>query len=387
MSTPRKVALLIETSNAYARGLLRGIAAYMHERCRWSVYLSESSRGAAALSGLSDWKGDGVVARIENEGIAKAARRLRVPMVDVSSARLIPSLPWVETDDAAIARLAAEHLLERGFRNFAYCGDDRFNWSRWRERNFTALIQAAGCHCFSYRPPARRGGGKTELECLAKWLDGLPKPVGVFACYDFRGRQILDVCRRNGVAVPDDVAVVGVDNDELLCGLAEPPLSSVIPNTHRTGYEAASLLDRMMAGERVDPEAHLIEPLGVATRQSTDVLAIDDRGTAAAVRFIREHACDGICVKDVLTAAPQSRRLLEYRFKKMIGRTPHEEIIRVRISRVKSLLTESSLSLEKIAERTGFAHVEYLSVAFRREIGMPPGQYRLLNRSISSLKA
>ncbi len=376
-----KIALLIETSNAYARGLMRGVAAYMREHRRWSIYLSESSRGDHSLSWLRDWKGHGVIARIENDLIGKAVKRLRIPVVDVSAARMIPSLPWVETDDDAIARCAADHLLERGFRHFAFCGDTQFNWSVWREEQFIKIIQDAGHPCHLYRPPSGRNAcGKAEIDSISTWVTELPKPVGVFACYDFRGRQVLDACRRKDIAVPDDVAVIGVDNDEVLCDLADPPLSSVIPNTRRAGYEAAQLLDRMMAGERVGAEAHLIEPLGVATRQSTDVLAIEDRDTVAAVRFIRGHACDGICVKDVLEAAPQSRRLLEYRFKRLLGRTPHDEIIRVRINHVKTLLTETSLPLEKIAERTGFAHVEYLSVAFRRETGVTPGRYRLVNR-------
>jgi len=386
MSKSPKVALLIETSNAYARGLLRGIAAYMRERCHWSVYLSERSRGDHSLAWLHNWDGQGVIARIENELISKAVKRLSIPVVDVSAARLIPALPWVETNDATIARFAADHLLERGFRHFAYCGDSRFNWSVWREEQFIKIIQNAGHQCFIYCPPGRGTNDKAEIESIAAWLATLPKPAGVFACYDFRGRQVLDACRLRGIAVPADVAVIGVDNDDLLCDLADPPLSSVIPNTHRTGYEAALLLDRMMAGECIEPEAHLIEPLGVATRQSTDVLAIDDRNIVSAIQFIREHACDGICVKDVLMAAPQSRRSLESRFKKLTGHTLHEEIIRVRINRVKTLLTESSLSLEKIAERTGFAHVEYLGVAFRRETGVPPGLYRLQNRPLSGLK-
>jgi LacI family transcriptional regulator len=178
------------------------------------------------------------------------------------------------------------------------------------------------------------------------------------------------------VSVPDELAVLGVDNDELLCDLADPPLSSVIPDTRRTGYEAARLLEAMMAGERVPPVAHLVSPLGVATRQSTDVLATDDGDLSAAVRFIREHATEGIRVEDVLRAVPLSRRALEARFKQQLGRTPHQEVLRLRIERVKELLAETDLSLTAIAHRTGYAHVEYLSVAFKRETGVPPSVYR-----------
>jgi LacI family transcriptional regulator len=381
LPTTPKVALLIESSNDYGRGLMHGIVAYIREHRPWSVYLSEHSRGEQPPSWLRKWDGQGVIARIENADIARAVRRLRIPVVDVSAARLIPALPWVETDDVAIARLAAEHLLERGFKHFGFCGDERFNWSNWRREHFESLVLQAGHPCSVYSPRARQAAdSEAEIESIARWIEGLPKPVGVMVCYDFRGRQVLSACRRRGIAVPEEVAVVGVDNDELLCDLSDPPLSSVILNSHRTGYEAAALLERMMDGQPVGPEAHRVAPLGVATRQSTDVLAIEDRDLAAAVRYIRQHACEGISVHDVLAALPQSRRQLESRFKRALGRTPHEEILRVRLNRVKQLLTESELSLDKIAALAGFEHVEYLSTVFRQKVGMPPSKYRAMGR-------
>ncbi len=378
---PRKVALLIETSNSYARGLLHGIVSYVREHRPWTIHLAEGARGGRPPAWLDRWDGHGVIARVENAAIARSVRRLHLPVVDVSAARLLPSVPWVETDDEAVAREAFEHLRDRGFRQLAYCGDDRFNWSRWRREAFERLAREAGLPCAVRCAPAGRPAeSEAEVERIAAWVAALPKPVGLMACYDFRGRQVLDACRRRRIPVPEDMAVIGVDDDELLCDLADPPLSSVILNPRRTGYEAAALLDRMMAGERVGPEARRIGPLGVATRQSTDVLAVEDRDVAAVLRFIRERACEGISVKDVLRAHPQSRRRLEQRFRTLIGRSPHDEIMRVRLNRVKLLLAETDLSLERIAELAGFLHVEYLSVAFRREVGMPPSRFRALNR-------
>jgi LacI family transcriptional regulator len=377
---PVKIALLIETSNAYARGLARGVVAYIREHRPWSLYLSEHNRGDKPPTWLNHWDGHGIIARIENQAIANVLRHVPVPIVDVSAARLIPSLPWFETDDGAIAHLAADHLLERGFKHFGYAGDTRFNWSKWRCEHFQNSIRAANreCSVFNTGPEVDE---EQFVQDLAKWIKGLPKPVGIMACYDFIGQQTLDACRRLNLAVPDEVAVIGVDNDELLCELSDPPLSSVVPNMTRTGYEAAALLDSMIAGRVVKGETHLIPPVGIATRQSTDVLVIEDRNVARAVHFIRHHACEGIKVNDVLRAVPQSRTLLESRFKRLLGRTPHEEILRVRLNRVKQLLVETDLSLEQVAERTAFAHVEYLSVAFRREIGMPPSQFRAQNRT------
>lgn len=373
----RKVALLIETSNAYARGLLQGIIAYLREHRSWSVHLAEHGRGDTPPTWLSRWDGDGVIARIENRAIAQALAGLKMPIIDVSAARLLPKLPWFETDDEAIARLAAQHFLERGFKNFAFCGDPKFDWSNWRGGYFEKIIRTEKLPIHIYQPPPGDVvEEEMEVERIGQWVSSLPKPVGIMACYDFRGRQVLDACRRRSVAVPDEVAVIGVDNDELLCNLSDPPMSSVVPNVYRTGYSAAELLDRLMAGEKARSEAHFIEPLGIATRQSTDALAIEDANLVRAIRFIRERACDGISVKDVLRAAPQSRRILESRFKKLLGRTPHEEILRVQLDRAKMLLAETELPMVQIAERAGFTHVEYFSAVFKREVGSPPTRYR-----------
>lgn len=378
----KKVALLIETSNAYARGLLRGVVAYIREHPPWSVYLAEHGRGDRPPGWLADWRGDGIIARVETPAIAQALKRVKIPIVDTSAARLLPKLPWFETDDAAFAQLAFEHLRERGFKRFAFCGDPRFNWSNWRCEHFENAVRAEGATCLTYRPARRFSRDDTEqVEDIARWVRRLPKPIGMMAAYDYRGQQLLDACRRLGIAVPDEVAVIGVDNDELLCELSHPPMSSVIPNTHRTGYEAAALLDQMMAGHRIAGQTHLIAPLGIATRQSTDVLAIEDRHVARAVAYIRSHACAGITVDDVLRAVPQARRLLERRFKKLLGRTPHEEILRVQLDRVKALLAQTDLSLADVAERCGFAHVEYLSVVFKKKAGLPPSQYRAQHRA------
>lgn len=372
----RQVALLIETSNAYGRGLLQGVIHYVREHQAWSFHLMEQGRGDDPPAWLKGWKGDGILARVETPKIAQAVTRAGIPCVDLSAARLLPSMPWVETDDAEIATVAAGHLLERGFKHFAFCGDSRFNWSLWREHHFAKRVRDAGYDCRTYSVKGGSGDLAAERRRLVSWLRRLPKPVGILACYDIRGQEVLDACRQTGFAVPDEVAVLGVDNDELLCELSAPPLSSVMPNTRRTGYEAAALLDRLMNGEKVVPQPHLIPPLGVAARQSTDVLALDDREVVRAVQFIRAHACEGINVADVLNAVKMSRRVLEQRFRKLLGRSPHEEILHLRLSRVQQLLSETDLPLYVIAERTGFEHVEYLSVAFKRETGMTPRAFR-----------
>ncbi|HEX4797471.1 MAG TPA: DNA-binding transcriptional regulator, partial [Humisphaera sp.] len=342
-------------------------------------YLSEHGRGDSVPAWLSGWKGNGIIARIENRRIARAVQECGLPTVDMSSARLLPKLPWVSTDNEAIARLALNHLRERGFRHVGYCGLSDFQWSVWRAEHFKRLAEEAGCGCQIHM--ARRRGDRAaawaiEQRELAAWVRSLPKPAGVFSCYDIRGRQILEACRSANLRVPDDVAVIGVDNDLVLCELAEPPLSSVIPDTRRTGYLAAQLLERMMSGRAVKPLVHLVEPLGIATRQSTDVLAIEDQEVSAAVQFIRNHACEGITVDRVLDAVPVSRRMLERRFRRIVGRTPHEEIVRVQVERASQMLRGTDLPLKTIAERIGLRHGEYLSVLFKRATGIALGAFR-----------
>jgi LacI family transcriptional regulator len=312
--------------------------------------------------------------------MAAELKETGLPVVDVAAALPDPVFPRVSTDSHAATRLALEHLQERGFAHFAFCGDRRFWWSTLREKFFTALVADSGRSCAVFHLGQQGAGSDTEQAGLAAWLRGLPKPAGVLACYDVCGQQVLEACAEAGLAVPDEVAVIGVHNDELLCDLCDPPLTSVIPNARRAGYEAASLLSRLMEGEQVPVEARMIEPVGVANRQSTDVIAVRDARVSAAVRYIREHATQGIDVNDVLRAVPMSRTLLERRFKALLGHTPHEHILRTRLARVQAMLIETDLPVALIAERTGFEHTEYLSVAFRRKTGQTPSAYRKRHR-------
>jgi len=377
--------LLIESSRAYGRGLLQGVARYVHEHGPWSIHFQERRAADPPPAWLADFDGDGVIARVEDEALAKAIRRLGVPAVDVRGLLTNLEMPLVETDDEMVVRLAAEHLMERGFRKFGFCGFAGANYSDKRCRMFVQWLAAAGYDCQVYEAPVRlKSRDSFEQEQLglihesdvARWISGLPKPIGVLACNDIRGQQILNACRHASIPVPDEVAVIGVDNDEVLCDLSDPPLSSVIPNTERIGYAAASLLQRLMAGETVSEKTVFIPPSGVATRRSTEVLAIEDRHIASAVRFIREHACEGIDVSDILASVPLSRSVLERRFATHIGHAPKAEILRVQIQRAKDLLSTTDFPLNLIAEKTGFKHTEYLSTIFKKKTGITPGQYR-----------
>ena len=375
----RKVALLIETSNRYGRDLLYGVRDWMREGERWAIRFTEQGRRAPLPTWLKDWQGDGIIARVDSPQIAAALRRTRLPVVDVSAERFSSEFSRVSIDNGAVARLAAEHLEAKGFSDFAYCGDRRFLWSRQRGVEFRRCLAEKGRRCFDFGGPAgtAKPGSDAEIRAIARWLKGLPKPVGVFACYDGRALQVLEACQLLGLHVPDQVAVLGVDNDELVCELANPPLSSVQPNARRSGYEAAALLARLMGGEKkaVAP-THQVQPVRVVERQSTDVVAVADVKVAAALKFIRLHACEGMDVGDVLRAVPMSRTRLEQKFKALLGHSPHRQLVQQRIARAKHLLAESKIAISEVAEQAGFDNASYLSVAFRRETGLSPFAYR-----------
>jgi LacI family transcriptional regulator len=215
---------------------------------------------------------------------------------------------------------------------------------------------------------------------LVWWLQSLPKPVGLMACNDLRAHQVLMACDENDLAVPEEVAVIGVDNDEAICGLSRPPLSSIDQNAEEVGYQAAALLDRLMQGGAPPQEKLIVEPSSVVARQSTDVVAVADADVAAALHHIREHACDGLSVNELLASVAMSRRTLERRFASLLGRSPKDEIARVQVGHVKRLLTMTDYPLAKIAQLTGFGYVESMCVLFKNMVGQTPGQYRRQNR-------
>ncbi len=378
MPERRSVALLIETSKTYGRGLLQGISRYVRTHRPWSIFIEERGLADPLPAWLDGWKGDGVILRSASSEQADAIRRRDVPIVYLGELH-DTGLPMLHSDERLIARLAAEHLLERGFHAFGYVGFQGTIWSERRLKFFTERLHESGRHCdvFEFhRGEKDPSAWLAQEKELAHWLRELPQPAALMACYDVMGVRVLDACRNAGIAVPEQIAVIGVDNDPLLCTLATPPLSSVAHDLERIGHEAAALLEAMMDGDSPPREEMLIEPTGVVCRQSTDVLAIPDVQVAKALRFIREHACDGIDVDNVVRFAQMHRATLKRRFEKLLGRSPKAEIMRLQLRRVKELLRETDHTLVRIADLTGFRHPEYMSVLFKRKEGVTPGQYR-----------
>lgn len=385
----RRVAIVPDFSERHDRSVVEGVSRFVHETSRWSLYVPPDPVHRVAM--LQQWRGDGIIANFDDPGVVEIVRRKRLPAVGFGggSGYTAKRIHYLATDDAGIGQMGARHLLERGFRHFAYCAMPMTQrnqpWSELRGRAFKAEVERHGFKCHLLRPSVGISGNWSRLlATLCGWLRELPLPVGILAAYDVRALNLLEACREVGLEVPGNVAVLGVDNDELVCELGIPPLSSIIQGGARLGYEAAMLLDRLMNGKPATPgEVRKIPPLGVKIRHSTDTLAIDDVDVVAALRYIRDHACDGIQVGDVVRQASVSRVTLENRFKRLVGRTMHGEIKRIQLDRVKHLLATSDLPIHQIAQRTGFEYAEYLSNLFHRTEGQTLGQYRKETRGQS----
>jgi len=379
MGRSRRVALIVETSSVYGRRILRGVRRYVHTHESWSIFLEQRSLTSRPPQWLEDWDGDGIISRTTTRHLVEAAARTGVPLVDLTDRHGTFGVPQVWSDDREIARLGADHLQERGFRRFAFCGFSRESWSMRRLAEFAALVGRPESPCLSYESPwfgKDAHPWETEQGRIMEWLKTLPRPIGIMTCNDIRGQHVLDACNRLDLAVPEEVAVIGVDDEEEVCELCDPPLSSIIPNAELVGYKAAELLDRLMTGAEAGADHLEVPPLGVATRQSTDVLAIDDPDVAAAVRYIREHACRGAVVDDILDHVPVSRSILERRFRKSLDCSPQALIRRTQLKRVKQLLVDTDFPLARISEMSGFKHHEHMCAVFKREVGDSPGAYR-----------
>jgi LacI family transcriptional regulator len=373
------VALLVETSLAPGREILRGIAAYVREEGPWSIAHEPRSLEESVPRWLERWDGEGIIARVQDQRIARAIAAVGVPTVDVLGVVEGLPFPLVHVDDQAIGRLGAEHLLDQGFRRFGFFGIEGENWSDRRGEAFAERVAAAGFTAVDHAMPrhtARQERWEDSERDLASWLAALPKPTGLMIASDQLGPHTLEACRRANVMVPDDVGVIGVDNDGPLCEVSDPPLSSIWPDHRRVGYEAARLLDSLMDGGDRPAAPLLLAPRGVVPRKSTDALAVDDRSVAQALRFIREHGCEAIEVDDVVRRVPLSRSVLQRRFRTLLGRSVHDEIVRVRLARARELLQETDLPLAEIAERAGFRHQEYMGAVFRRRLRQTPGALR-----------
>ena len=363
---------------------LKGIAHYERTHQLWTAFHDDQARVETEPHWLRKKKWDGVISRHTTPALVQECTKLKIPLVDLNDIAPYPGIPKIRPDNVGMGHLGAEHFMERGHQHFGFSGFANDGWSCERRDGFLEALQLADrkCNVFdvTYPGDTTPSWDDEQIESLKTWLKQLPKPVAVMACNDMRAQQIITAAHECEILVPEEVSVLGVNNDSIRCALTYPPLSSVIPNAFQSGYQAAETMSEMLAGQKPKDFDQRIEATGVMTRPSSDILAINDRNVALALSYIREKACQGISVEEVMKYAFASRSQLEKKFRHHLRRSPQAEIRRVQVAKIRQLLLETDFPLKKIAELTGFEHVEYLSVVFKRLTGESPGGYRKKNQ-------
>jgi len=376
----KRIILLVETSREYGRQLIIGIARYSRLNGPWSFY-KEPIGLKSSIPRLTGWKPDGIIMR--DSFLSKELIKLHLPTILAIHDSSYPgNLPVIKPDSRSIAKMASEHFLEKGFKHFAFCGFDMYDWSNERKTYFCYFNSESGYLTHVYYSPKNmkiHDWGK-EQRHVTEWIKGLPKPVGIMACNDDRGQHLLEVCKLVGLKVPEDVAVLGVDNDPLICEIGEPPLTSIALNVESAGYAAAKLLDQLINGKKMNGQQILVSPSHIVQRQSSDILAVNDPDVASAIRFIMENAKNKILVKDVVKNTNISRRTLEQRFRKIFHKTIHAQIRRVRVEMISRLLLETALPISHITSLFNFTDVEHISRYFQKEKGISLRQFRKLHQ-------
>jgi LacI family transcriptional regulator len=381
---PIRVLLLVETSRAYGRHLIEGIGRYAREDGQWSLIFEE--RGVEELMDgeLGKGKADGVISRLKNPQAARRLQRSGIPFVELhGDPKTIQ--PHITVDESAVAHMAAEHFLHLGLKTLGFFSRRDDWWLQHRRNEFVARAASLGFACevlSSPQPQSKKAAAAHQAQReLDAWLRSIPKPIGILCATDLEALALLEACRRESLSVPDQVAVLGVDNDSAICSVAWPRLSSIDLDAQRIGYEASALLARFMGGAVPDGKTLLIPPKEVVARESTDVLAIADTEVVKAVRLIRQFACKGIAVSHVADRLAMCRRTLERRFKDCLGYTIKEEITRVRIEHAKMLLRSGQTPIKRVSHLCGFSSQHYFTRAFASRTGKTPARFRIGARS------
>jgi LacI family transcriptional regulator len=377
MNTGRRIGLAIDAVAGYGRGVIRGIMSFCRRNPRWVITV-EPSWSFARVPDIDKWEADGLIVQIPNRKFEDHVLRRGLPATNVSNVCMGPArIPTVVPDDLAVGTMGADYLISLGFRDLGFCWSGDSLYGRLRFGAFSARAKEAGV---------------TVHECqatkqdLGKWLVELPKPIGVLGGNDDWAHRVLNAAHRNGIKVPDEMAVMGVDDDELFNTLVTPSLSSIAIPAEQVGFEAAALLDRIMDGKKQPADPILLPPVRIVARESTDVINIDDAEVVQAVRFIRNRSSEPLQVDDVMDHVPLSRRSLERKFRTLVGHSISDEIRRAHIERAKHLLLTTDMAMPQIAAASGFTSATRLGIVFLREVGQPPTEYRRRVRAGGALR-
>jgi LacI family transcriptional regulator len=382
--TTHRIALLFNANKIYDREIITGIGNYLlSTRVAWDLFLEEDFR--ARLNGIEHWDGDGIIADFDDPAVAETLSNCDLPVVAIGSsyedATFYPEkVPYIATDNAKVVQLAYDHLIGAGLPRFAlYSLPDGPNnrWAQEREQAFRKLLAADGLEGEVYRGLSTSALGWHEaIERLQAWLASLPKPVGVIAVTDARARQLLQACMQANIPVPEQVAIVGIDNDPLTRTLTRIPITSVIQGAEEMGRTAAHLLHRMLLGARFPGTVIRVPPVGINVLESTDHQPLASPYVMRARHFIRQYACQGIKTEQVADYVGVSRSSLEEHFRRELGRTVHQEILRHKLEHARALLAKNEVSNAEVAIRCGFTSVQYMYAVFRRELDCTPKEYQ-----------
>lgn len=379
------VALLIESSRAYGREICLGAAEYARQHGEWNFVLQEHDLRSGVPEWLKTWKGDGILSRIYDQEIADALAKAPCPVVDTYGQSTRDCIPYLDTDAHGVAKMAARFFVDATFDHFAFCGFPGLWFSDARSSAFVETMQTYGATVDVYKPPKswssrdvahREALHPTGSPELRKWVSRLPRGTAILACNDIRAQQLIKVAASCQRKIPDDLAVMGVDDDEVICELTNPRLSSIKPDARTLGYTGARWLHLLMQGKTLPYHSLLIPPLHINERASTDIIASEDELFVSAVRYIRKHVQDGIDPTQVVNFTRRSRSSIESRFKKYLGRSIKEEITRARVARAVILLRETSMTQQEVAEACGFVTSSHFSRIFKQVEGTTPGALR-----------
>ena len=378
-----KVVILVDTATGWGRRVVRGVLDYAMQHGPWDVWIEP--KGQDEVFRIPDEETiDGIIARVSSGTIARELEMRNIPTVNVSGLVLKGyDFPQVTVDWQAAATLAEQHFRDRALRNFAYVGPLHLAHVRDHERAFEKTLAESNtpCHVFMPRREIDRSiPWSIRSAELIPWLESLPKPIGIYTWGFQIGRDVISACQIADIPIPHDVAVLGGDYDDLLSDASHPSLSGIISPATKVGFQAASILYDMMKGDKPPTQPIFLRPEEIEERLSTEILAIEDPQVLQAVTYLREHACEDIHVDDILKKVPMARRALERRFVQHLGRSPAQEIRRVRIDHARRLLAQTNLSMQEIAEACGYSTYNYLGNVFKKETGISPGRYRTSSR-------
>ncbi|MEM6687924.1 MAG: DNA-binding transcriptional regulator [Planctomycetota bacterium] len=379
MASTKSIILLADTSRGYDRGIVTGISNAVRTGLKWCIRLVSVDLDDPPPEWLFTDASDGIISRISNRELVDRFAKDQRPFIDLNDRVIHSNCHALTSDDHAIGSMAAEYFIERGQKNFGFCGFENSHWSDARRVGFAEKLQQRGYAVSTIETPDWEGSSQIEnetLEQLRIWIRALDRPIGILASNDRQAKQLLHACLQEDINVPDEISVLGVDDDEVQCQLSPWPLSSIVPGAEMVGYKSALWMEDLIAGTGGPPTTHRVQPICVETRKSTDAHSTDDLELAEALSYMRENACKGISVKDVLRQIPISRTSLEKGVKRLLGRTPKAELRYLQVLEVIRLLRDTSLPITEIASQCGFKHPEYLSVVVKRETGKTPGMIR-----------